>query len=70
MSNWSEEVYETLTRLDANVNSEKKSLAASVTVPENDKLCASLIEKSLAASVRANNNNEAMEIYTSIFGVG
>ena len=62
-----EEIFETLSRLVA--NGEKKSLAASVSPPENDKLCASLIERSLAASVKFNNNNnEAMEIYNSIFG--
>lgn len=66
-SNWDEQIIETLSRLVA--NGEKKSLVASVTAPENDKLCAALIEKSLAASViSSNNNNEAMEIYNSIFG--
>ena len=62
MSNWNEEVYETLSRLVA--NGEKNSLVASIPVspPENDKLCASLIEnelmiRSLAASVKSNNTN-------------
>lgn len=74
MSNWNE-VFETLSRLDANSN-ERNSLAASVTTPQDDQLCASLIEErikiknSLAASVTSsdNTNDEAMEIYRSIFG--
>ena len=73
MSNWDEQVFETLSRLDA--NGEKKSLAASVTAPKDDQLCASLIEerikdkKSLAASVTSTNDNPAMEIYNSTFGI-
>lgn len=59
-----EQVFETLSRLDASGN-ENRSLTASVSIPENDKLCASLIERSLAASVTG--NNPAMEIYNSIF---
>jgi hypothetical protein len=70
MSNSNEEVFEALSRLAANSNGneiEKKSLVAStVTTPEDDKLCASLIERSLAASIRS--NNPAMEIYKSVFG--
>ena len=62
--NWNEEIFETLSRLEANGN--KKSLTASVsTVPKDDQLCASIIERSLAASIRS--NNPALEIYDSIF---
>jgi hypothetical protein len=74
MSNWNEEVYETLSRLEANGNEKSSgSLAASVSsvTPEDDQLCASLIERSLAASVirsESKNNNPAMELYNSIFG--
>lgn len=64
LSNWNE-IFETLSRLDANSN-DNRSLAASVTTPKDDQLCASLIERSLAASVTS--NNPAMEIYNSIFG--
>ena len=46
MSNWNEEVFETLSRLDANSNeNQRNSLAASVTTPENDQLRASSIER-------------------------
>lgn len=49
MSNASEEIYETLSRLVA--NGEKKRLAASslaaVTVPKDDQLCTSIIERSM-----------------------
>jgi hypothetical protein len=70
MSIWNEEKYETLSRLAARGNEKSTgSLAASVstvTEPEDDQLCASLINRSLAASVTS--DNPALEIYKSVFG--